>query len=48
MQIMWGDSIRVRTKNHGQIRWFDWVLYLHQAKWLDEINHIKQPMEFSY
>lgn len=26
------DSIRVRTKNHGQIRWFDWVLYLNQAK----------------
>lgn len=26
------DSIRVRTKNHGLIRWFDWVLYLNQAK----------------
>lgn len=42
------DSIRVRTKNHGQIRWFDWVLYLNQAKWLAEINHRKQPMGSSY
>lgn len=42
------DSIRVRTKNHGQIRWFDWVLYLNQAKWLAEINHRKQTMGSSY